>query len=247
MTFDVPRDVRVLLLDIEGTTTPVAFVYGVLFPFARAHLRAFLDAEQTSPTVMEILGRLRAEHQQDQARGEHPPRWIGDITDRAAAAAYAEWLMDRDRKSPALKALQAEIWDIGYRDGRLRGEVFSDVRPALERWTSRGLSVCIFSSGAVPAQRWLFATTNAGDLTGFIRDYFDTAVGPKTEPVSYQRIAAALELPPHALLFISDITRELDAARTSGLHTLLAERPGNAPQPPGAAHPRITSFDDVRL
>ena len=29
-------NIHSLLLDIEGTTTPIAFVYEVLFPFARA-------------------------------------------------------------------------------------------------------------------------------------------------------------------------------------------------------------------
>ena len=43
MTFRLKeRAVRAILLDIEGTTTPVAFVYDVLFPFARTHLREFL-------------------------------------------------------------------------------------------------------------------------------------------------------------------------------------------------------------
>lgn len=243
MIYRVSPEVRALLLDIEGTTTPIAFVHEVLFQFARAHLRAFLDAHQSSEAVMEIVRRLRVEHEQD----EQPPPWRGGPDDLDSAAAYAEWLMDRDRKSPALKALQGEIWDRGYRDGLLRGHVFDDVRPAFERWTSRGLTVHIFSSGSVLAQRWLFATSNAGDLTRFINRCFDTAVGPKIEPDSYRRIADALTLRPGALLFISDVTRELDAARAAGLHSLLAERPGNAAQPADSTHPRITTFDEVLI
>jgi enolase-phosphatase E1 len=34
------RGVRVVLLDIEGTTTPIAFVHEVLFPYARARIGA---------------------------------------------------------------------------------------------------------------------------------------------------------------------------------------------------------------
>ena len=41
-----------------------------------------------------------------------------------SASAYLEWLMDRDRKSPALKRLQGLIWEGGYRSGELQGEVF---------------------------------------------------------------------------------------------------------------------------
>lgn len=242
MIYRVPPEVRALLLDIEGTTTPIPFVHETLFQFARAHLRAFLDEHQSSETVMEIVRRLRVEYEQDD---EQPPPWRGSADDLDSAAAYAEWLMDRDRKSPALKALQGEIWDRGYRSGLLRGHLFDDVRPAFERWTSRGLALHIFSSGSVLAQRWLFATSNAGDLTSFITRCFDTAVGPKVDPASYRRIADALTLRPGALLFISDVARELDAARAAGLHTLLIERPGNAPPPSSHVHPTISSFDEV--
>ena len=34
-----------ILLDIEGTTTPITFVYDVLFPFARTHAGAYLDED----------------------------------------------------------------------------------------------------------------------------------------------------------------------------------------------------------
>jgi len=34
-----------LLLDIEGTTTPIAFVTDTLFPYARARLVSFLSRE----------------------------------------------------------------------------------------------------------------------------------------------------------------------------------------------------------
>jgi len=33
-----------ILLDIEGTTTPISFVYDVLFPYARAHVSENLGA-----------------------------------------------------------------------------------------------------------------------------------------------------------------------------------------------------------
>lgn len=239
----IPPPVRALLLDIEGTTTPRAFVYDVLFPFARAHLGDWLDAEERSQTA--ILDRLLAEYREDQARGERVPPWGGDVEDRVAAAAYLEWLMDRDRKSPALKTIQGEIWDRGYADARLRGQVFADVPPALARWAAHMLGIYIFSSGSVPAQRWLFATTSAGDLTMFITGYFDTAVGPKVEPESYRAIARALHLVPGALLFISDVTSELDAARAAGLETLLADRPGNPPQPADHGYRSIASFDEI--
>ena len=152
--------------------------------------------------------------------------------------------MDRDRKSTGLKSLQGKIWEEGYRTNDLRGEVYPDVPPALERWRRQGVDVAIFSSGSVQAQRSLFRNTTAGDLTRFIRAYFDTTIGPKREPGSYARIAAALERAPSEVLFLSDIGEELDAARTAGMQTALCVRtPGSTS--PARGHPVIQAFDQL--
>jgi enolase-phosphatase E1 len=232
--------VQAVLLDIEGTTTPIAFVYGVLFPFARAHLTEFMAAHADSPPVVELTHRLAAEYAADQARGEHPPPWP------AGAAAYALWLMDRDRKSPGLKGLQGLVWEQGYRVGELRGQVFPDVPVAIRRWRHAGLDVAIYSSGSELAQRRLFESTEHGDLTPLLSGFFDTAVGAKTSPESYARVAAALGREPGEILFISDVTAELVAARTAGLQTRLSIRPGNPPQPGADAFDTVTTFADVR-
>ncbi len=151
--------------------------------------------------------------------------------------------MDQDRKSPGLKSLQGKIWEEGYRSGELQGEVYPDVLPALERWHQEGIDVAIFSSGSVQAQRSLFRSTAAGDLTRLIRDYFDTTTGPKNSPESYRRIAAALERTPAEVRFLSDVTGELDAARAAGMQTALCVRgPGSASMTGG--HAVIHSFDE---
>jgi enolase-phosphatase E1 len=162
------------------------------------------------------------------------------------AAAYVESLMDRDRKSPALKQLQGRIWEGGYRAGVLQGEVFADVPPALERWHDAGLDVAIYSSGSELAQRLIFGSTVHGDLTRVIARFFDTAVGAKGAPESYRRIAAELGRAPDRLLFISDVTTELDAAASAGCRVILCVRPGNRPQP-DHAYTVISSFEDLEL
>jgi enolase-phosphatase E1 len=157
--------------------------------------------------------------------------------------------MDRDRKSTGLKALQGRIWEAGYRAGELKGkgEVYPDVRPALERWHAAGKTIAIFSSGSVQAQRNLFANTTAGDLSPFLSAYFDTTTGPKREARSYRQIAATLRQEPRDMLFISDVAAELDAARAAGMRTTLCVRepdpPIPNPQPPD--HPRIHSFAEL--
>jgi enolase-phosphatase E1 len=95
----------------------------------------------------------------------------------------------------------------------------------------------------VLAQQLLFAHTEVGDLTVFIDSYFDTNVGKKGEAESYRKIAEALDIPAHEILFISDVVAELDAAKESGMKTILSIRPGNSPQP---QYPSIRSFDEIQ-
>jgi enolase-phosphatase E1 len=232
--------VRVLLLDIEGTTTPLEFVTGVLFPFARGHVRAFLQAHADDPAVGDDLARLRAEHADDQRRGLAPPPW-SDTAD--AVTAYVHFLMDHDRKSTGLKAVQGRIWHEGYRSGALAGDLYPDVPSAFARWREQGREIAIFSSGSVLAQRLLFGHTPVGDLTGFIRAYFDTTTGPKREAQSYGVIAAALGCPAADVLFVSDVGEELDAALEAGMGTALCVRPGS--RAGGGPHPVVSTFDLV--
>ena len=231
-----------LLLDIEGTTTPVRFVHDVLFPFARADLRTFLERRGHEPDVREDIARLRAEHA---AEGTHRSEWRDDTPAATldSAEAYARFLMEGDRKSTGLKSLQGRIWEEGYHQGRLRGEVYPDVAPAFERWRRQGREIAIFSSGSVLAQRLLFGTTAAGDLTRHIRAFFDTTTGPKRDPPSYRRIAEALGQPPAQVLFLSDVEPELDAARGVGMLTALCVREGGPP--PASSHPVVATFDGV--
>jgi enolase-phosphatase E1 len=264
-----PAGVAALLLDIEGTTTPLAFVTQVLFPYARMHLREHLEQHAGAERHAALLERLRREHEREERReavpgdreerreavpgdrvgqgGETPPPWIDTTpaTRHASVVAFVNWLMDRDRKSTPLKELQGLIWESGYRRGDLVGELFSDVAPALGRWRDQGVSACIFSSGSVLAQRLLFQHSSAGDLTHLLRGFFDTEVGAKNDADSYRRISQRLGLGPDAVLFLSDVPRELDAARAAGMHARLVVRPGNAPVPAADEQAAIRSFDEL--
>ena len=238
--------VLAVLLDIEGTTTPVEFVYQVLFPYARKQARDFLLRHQAAPDVQDDIEALQKEHALDLAQGLEPLHWRVGAAEAVlnSAVAYFHWLMDRDRKSTGLKSLQGKIWEQDYRTGKLRGEVYADVPAALSRWREQKTQICIFSSGSVLAQKLLFAHTTAGDLTRFINDYFDTTTGPKTEPESYCHISVALGLLPQDVLFVSDTLTELNAAKVTGMKTLLCVRPGRE-RPPAVTHPIIETFDEI--
>lgn len=207
-----------LLLDIEGTTTSIAFVYDTLFPFARAHLGPFLAARWGAPEVAAAIADL----------GD------GSADSPDAALALALALMDDDVKDTGLKALQGLVWEAGYASGELVGHVFADVPEAMRAWRKGGGSIHIYSSGSVAAQRLLFGHAAGGDLTPLIDGYFDTTTGPKREARSYAAIAEAVGLAPGELLFVTDVVAEADAAAAAGVMAVISRRPGN---PPVAAHP----------
>lgn len=51
--------IRVVLLDIEGTTSSISFVSDVLFPYVRKELRSYLDANWGNEQLMQDIELLR--------------------------------------------------------------------------------------------------------------------------------------------------------------------------------------------
>ncbi len=238
--------IRGILLDIEGTTTPISFVFETLFPYARRRLGQFLVEHADEPAIRGDIEALRMQHRVDVDALLNPPEWANRSPghELESATAYGLWLMDRDSKCSALKSLEGKIWQEGYRKGELHGEVYPDVPPAFARWSRQGKMICIFSSGSVLAQKLLFGSTAAGDLTRFLRAYFDTTIGPKHAAESYWQIAKKLALEPSTILFISDAPKELDAARDAGMQTILCVRTESS-EPTASPHRVIHSFDDI--
>jgi len=230
-----------ILLDIEGTTTPIDFVHQTLFPFARRRMAEFVEENFSSLT--DEIKSLKIEHEEDYAEEFYLKEF--DETAPASIANYLKFLIDEDRKSTALKSVQGKIWKAGYEAGELKSEVFADVPRALTRWRGQGKMIVIYSSGSVLAQKLIFRYSNCGDLSAFIADYFDTNFGGKKETASYRKIAAALNIPAAEILFVSDVAVELDAAKSAGLETVLSIREGNAPLNRQTAHQSVKSFDEI--
>lgn len=236
------------LLDIEGTTSSVDFVYKTLFPYASARAEAYLREHAREAEVQSLIGGLHAEYKREAGKDARLDVWCGGSAEDeiASAARYVRHLIELDRKVTPLKTLQGKIWEEGFRNGELLGHVYEDVPRAFKRWKKNRKRIGIFSSGSVLAQKLLFGHSNAGDLTVYIDDYFDTTTGPKREGASYEAIAKALRIPPKETLFVSDVAEELDAARGAGMHTALMLRPETA-RPDGARHTFVESFDDIHL
>lgn len=223
--------IRAIVTDIEGTTSSLSFVKDVLFPYARARLPDYIRTHAQEPAV--------------RAQLEAVSREAGKLLDDEAAIALLQRWIDEDRKITPLKTLQGMIWETGYRTGDFTGHVYDDAAQHLKAWKARGLTLAIFSSGSVQAQKLLFAHTAFGDLTPLFSGYFDTGIGAKREPEAYQRIAAAIGIPASETLFLSDIREELDAARATGMHTAWLIRDGALPA--DASHPVARCFDNIRI
>ncbi len=211
--------IAAILTDIEGTTTPIAFVHNALFPYARARMAAFVTASENHAALAEV----------PEPRLETLLGW-----------------MDRDEKITALKVIQGMIWQAGYSSGEIKAEIYPDVAPALRRWTKAGLRLFVYSSGSVEAQKLLFGHSVTGDLTALFQGFFDTRVGGKREAASYAAIARGVNVSPGEFLFLSDIEAELDAAAKAGLATCQLVRARDETKA-STRHETAADFDEAAL
>lgn len=215
--------VGAIVTDIEGTTSSIAFVKDVLFPYARARLRDFVARSKVNAVLDEVR-----DLQQN-----------ASLTATQIVDLLEQW-MDEDRKIAPLKTLQGMIWADGYKSGELTGHIYHDAVTALRAWRAAGIPLYVYSSGSVEAQRLIFGYTAFGDLTPLFDGYFDTRIGGKLEPPSYQRIAAEIGTRPGNLLFLSDHEGEIAAAKDSGWQTQLVDRDGRHAD-------AVSTFDDISV
>lgn len=204
-----------ILTDIEGTTTEVSFVYDILFPYFRAHMDQWKTVD--SAPMNDVLEQTRLLVLEEQS--------INLTSNEALFEQLRQWSIE-DRKVTPLKTFQGMVWEQGFKSGAIKGHIYPDVKPAIERWTAMGIKLAIFSSGSIAAQKQLFGFSTEGDLTPYFSAYFDTTTGMKRDEQTYQLIAQQLQASANSVLFLSDISQELEAANAAGIRTLQLVRPG---------------------
>ncbi|CAM4059378.1 acireductone synthase [Pseudoalteromonas byunsanensis] len=219
--------IKAIVTDIEGTITRISFVKDVLFPYAAKHLEHFVRTHQQREDVSTQIHAVREEL-------NNPDASIDEVI-----AALLGWIQ-ADKKVTPLKQLQGYIWQSGYEEGDFTGHLYPDAHDFLCTQKTNGVALYVYSSGSVKAQQLLFAHSDFGDIRHLFNGYFDTRVGAKQEPQSYQTILAQLPYAPEQVLFLSDVVAELDAAQATGMKTLQLWRDG---QPQSATHPAIDSFN----
>ncbi len=243
--YDLPgldATIHGILLDVEGTTSAVAYVYDVMFPFAKQELDKFLSTEWNNESLLTVKEQIALD-----AGAISFAKWTAEADD-AKQVLHDEVmrLMDNDIKAIGLKQLQGLIWDSGFRNGSLKAHVYEDVAPAFTRWKEASKELRIYSSGSIHAQKLFFGHSESGDLTHFLTGHYDTTTGPKREADSYRKIVTDWGHSANKILFLSDVTEELDAAQEAGLQTALVNRPGNAiPTQSAYPHPEIEDFNTL--
>lgn len=219
--FKIPlkNEVKYILTDIEGTTSSITFVTQTLFPYFN----------QRIDSLRELIHLPEVQHAFEETKklaADLDNQQIDSVDE--IISKLTEWSL-ADRKITPLKALQGIIWNEGYKNGALKGHVYADVKPMFQKWNSEGRKIGIFSSGSIAAQKLIFGYSEAGDLTPFLSNYFDTTTGGKRETETYSKISTELNIAPANILFLSDIVEELVAAKVAGFQTIQLVRAGNTP------------------
>lgn len=242
---------KVILLDIEGTTSSIRFVYDVMFPFARRELAAYLQEHWNQPQLLEACELIARDtgaesFAQWQAVSGLPTDSSEPAEIQAAVTQHVHQLMDQDIKATGLKTLQGLIWKSGFESGEMEAHVYPDVLPALQQWKQAGLDLRIYSSGSIAAQKLFFGHSLAGNMLQLFSEHYDTTSGSKKETDSYQRITTDTNVAAGEILFLSDVPAELDAAASAGLSTALCQRPENPSTEDPCQHAVFSTFDQVQ-
>jgi len=238
------KQIKLVLLDIEGTTTSISFVAETLFPWIRSHLESYLKETWNSEQTKKDVDALRLLNENDLKSNPTQPyskikdddsNSIDDVRKSVVENVISQ--MDKDRKSTALKQLQGHMWKKGYENGELKGHLYQDAFEKIKEWNELGLIVCIYSSGSIEAQKLLFGFSQFGDLLPMLSAHFDTTIGLKTETQSYKNIFSELTKTlyvadcissPSEILFVTDNPKEAIAATEANFSVIVTDRPGNA-------------------
>ena len=221
--------IKAIVTDIEGTTSSIDFVHKTLFPYATRKLPDFVRSSYEHPEIAALLDDARKEADEVDASIER----VIEI--------LLGWIRE-DRKATSLKFIQGHVWRHGYEHGDFTGHMYDDAVDRLRRWSQIGIDLYVYSSGSVGAQQLLFGYSDAGDLRPLFKGYFDTRIGHKKEAASYRNIVETIGMPPTAILFLSDVAEELDAAAEAGMLTTQLVRQDDVVV---GSHPVAANFDEV--
>lgn len=218
---------KTILTDIMGTTSPAGFVKTLMSDFAK-NGAGFI--ERAGGEALAVIDKIKQEA--NLQTGEQVVAYVG------------EQIAKRNMK-PEYLALTGMVNTESYSNGTLKGEFFDDVPAAFSRFRQNGKGVVVYSNGSEASQAGMFRTASQGDLAGLVNGFFDTSrVGSKMEADSYKRISEKIQTGTNEIMYLSDLTSELDAADKAGCLATLVIRPGNKPVEANK-YKAVTSFEQL--
>ncbi len=224
--------IKAIVTAVEGTLSPHSFASNSLLPYARKHLRSYILKHLKIPAVITQLEMVCGKE------SEGP--------DVVQCCDLLESWMDEGRVSAALTTLQELLWQEGYLNGELLGEFYEDAVRNLHNWKEKGINLYTYSSSSIEAQQLLFRHNPFGDLTTLFCEFFDTRIGHKQDSSSFEVIVSRINERAGDILYLSDVTEELNAARAAGMQTRCLVREGQMLDTM-AAHPQVKDFDAINL
>lgn len=195
----MPHNIKIILTDIEGTTSSISFVHDVLFPYAKKNLASYLTQHANDEAIKKIIANVKMDANAPNA-------------DLAQIIHILQTWIAEDKKITSLKELQGYIWEEGFKKGDFKGHLYPDAYQYLTEWKKQGYKIYIYSSGSEKAQRLFFQFNEYGNLLNLFDGYFDTQIGGKKDSMSYKKICENIHSAPAEILFLSDVSEELDAA-----------------------------------
>lgn len=225
--------IKALLVDIEGTISPISFVKNVMFPYSEKKLEKFLKENKDKEKIKKIIEDVKKE--------------IGkELSIDEVIETLKEWI-HQDKKITPLKELQGYIWEDGFKRGELKAPIYEDAYQRLKEWREKGFKIYIYSSGSVKAQKLFFSNSEFGNILNMFDGHFDTKIGNKKNKSSYLRIAEQIGLNPDDILFLSDNSEEIEASVQAGMKAIKLSRPTDVEFINNFPYPQVKSFKEIKI
>uniref|UniRef100_H0WKV4 Enolase-phosphatase 1 n=1 Tax=Otolemur garnettii TaxID=30611 RepID=H0WKV4_OTOGA len=253
VVLSVPAEVTVILLDIEGTTTPIAFVKDTLFPYIKENVKEYLQTHWEEEECQQDVSLLRKQAEEDaHLDGAVPiPAASGNGVDDLQETIQAVvdnvcWQMSVDRKTTALKQLQGHMWRGAFTAGRMKAEY---VLMLAQTFHQPQTQICFSKNRGVRQRGLVYSEFFLLLSVQLVDGHFDTKIGHKVESESYRKIASSIGCSTNNILFLTDVTPEASAAEEADVHVAVVVRPGNAglTDDEKTYYSLITSFSELYL
>jgi enolase-phosphatase E1 len=225
---------RVVLVTVMGTAVPSRYEQDVLLPYAQQHFVGWLDDNKYEHRTIELLESLHQE---------------GFIEENSAESLIARVQADPDILQGAqgpFRKLVHKVWENGYLEGDIAGEVFVDAWTIMHEWGEAGMPVYSYGRGLVSDRRLIFKHSIFGDLSSLFKGHFDPTIGDLSSPDSFLAIADKIKVSPLFCTCIATTTATLQAAQDAGMDGILLNRAGTD-ENKDASYPIVKSFDEITL